>query len=65
MDTVLVGGASVLLFAGGVFLLQDRLNKSSLSPTAKRLAHYAMVALILGAAVVVINWHSTMWLATR
>ena len=65
MDTVLVGGASVLLFAGGVFLLQDRFNKSSLSPTAKRLAHYAMVALILGAAVVAINWHSTMWLATR
>jgi hypothetical protein len=65
MDTVLVGGATVLLFAGGVFLLQDRLNKSSLSPTAKRLGNYAMVALILGAAVVAINWHSTVWLASR
>ncbi len=65
MDTVLVGGISVLIFFGLIWLSHDRLEKSSLSPTAKRIGNYALIVLVIGAATIAIDWHSSTWMATR
>lgn len=65
MDTVLVGGFSVLVFFGVIWLLHDRLDKSTLSPTAKRLGNYALIVLVIGSATLAIDWHASVWLANR
>ena len=65
MDTVLIGGLSVIIFAGVMFLAQDRWNKADISPTVKRVGNYVLVAGIIIAALIAIDWHSSTWLATR
>ena len=63
MDTVLVGGFSVLVFFGVIWGIHNRLEASSLSPTTKRLGNYALIVLVVGAATIAIDWHSSVWMA--
>ena len=63
MDTVLIGGLVVLLFAGAVWLVHFKVDASDLSPTVKRVVNYSLVILVLAAAVAAIDWHNDVWLA--
>lgn len=65
MDTVLVGGFSVLVVMGAVFFLQHKINTSSFDAPTKRMLNIGLVLLIIGAAAIAINWHSSVWLASR
>ena len=65
MDTVIVGGFSVLVFFGLIWLAHSSLEKSTLSPTAKRVGNYALVVCVVGAAAIAIDWHAANWMATR
>ena len=65
MDTVLIGGFSVLVFFGVIWLAHSTLEKSKLSPTAKRVGNYALVACVVGAAAIAIDWHAANWMASR
>ena len=47
MDTVLVGGLAFLASAGALFLINDRISKSSISPRKKRLLSYLMFAVLV------------------
>lgn len=63
MDTVLIGGLSVLIFFGVVWLIHFKVDASELSPTAKRVVNYGLVVLVLGAAILAIDWHNEVWMA--
>lgn len=65
MDTVLVGGISVLVFFGLIWLIHFKIDASGLSPTTKRIVNYGLIVLVIGAAVVAIDWHSSTWMAAR
>lgn len=63
MDTVLVGGVGLLLIMGAVWQAQKALDQSSLSPRIKRVGGYALILVVIGAAVAVMQWHSSAWLS--
>ena len=65
MDTVLVGGLSVVAFIVVLYYCHNQLNKADLTPTTKRIGNIALMLLVLGAAVIAIDWHSATWLASR
>lgn len=62
MDTVLVGGIGLLLLIAGVWQAQTMLEKSKLPDRVKRLGSYALILLVIGAAVAAMQWHSSAWL---
>lgn len=65
MDTVLVGGISVLIIAGLMWLIHARVEASDMSPKAKRVVNYGLILLIVAAAIIAIDWHNSTWLAAR
>ena len=65
MDTVLIGGLSVLIFFGLVWLTHAKVEASEMSPTSKRMINYGLILLVIGAATIAIDWHSSTWLAAR
>ena len=65
MDTVFIGGLSVLVFFGILYATHMKLEKSELSPNVKRFANYALVLMVIGAATWAIDWHADVWMATR
>ena len=34
-----------------------------MSPTSKRMINYGLILLVIGAATIAIDWHSSTWLA--
>ena len=65
MDTVLIGGFSVLATMGAVFFMQHKINTADLMPNTKKMLNFAMVLVIVGAAAIAIDWHSSVWMAAR
>jgi len=63
MDTVLVGGLAFLASAGALFLINDRISKSSISPRKKRLLSYLMFAVLVAMTFGIFDWHSSSYLA--
>ena len=57
-DTVLVGGFGFLISGAVIWVLLNKVNASSLSAQAKRLATYALLACLIAVAIFVIDWHS-------
>ena len=65
MDTVLVGGLSVLAVMGAVFYTQHKINTADIMPNTKKMLNFGLVLVIVGAAAIAIDWHSSVWLANR
>lgn len=63
MDTVLVGGVGMLLLIAAVWQGQKMLDKSALPERLKRLGNYALILIVIIAAISAMRWHSNMWLA--
>ena len=64
-DTVLVGGFAFLLSGGLVWVLLDKVKKSSWNDRSKRLANYALIGFLIAVAVIVIDWHSSNYKANH
>ena len=64
-DTVLVGGFAFLLSGGLVWVLLDKVKKSSWNDRSKRLANYVLIGFLIAVAVIVIDWHSTNYKASH
>ncbi|MGC6516452.1 MAG: hypothetical protein ACON49_00310 [Candidatus Puniceispirillaceae bacterium] len=58
-DTVLVGGGAFLISGAVIWFLLNKVNESSWSLRAKRMANYALLACLIGVAIFVIDWHSS------
>ena len=65
MDTFLVVGFSVLAVMGAVFFLQHKINTADIMPNTKKMLNFGLVIMIIGAAAIAIDWHSSVWLANR
>lgn len=58
-DTVLVGGFIFLASGGVIWWLLNKVKESNWPQQRKRLATYALLALLIAVAIFVIDWHST------
>ena len=65
MDIAMVGGFGLALAAGIVFLFIDRLNRSEMDDSRKRLITYATFAAFAGLAVLIFRYHSMSWIASN
>jgi len=63
-DTVLIGGLGFLFAAGVGWFLLEKVQASTWSLRAKRLATYALVGGIIAIAIYVIDWHSSNYKAS-
>ncbi len=63
MDTVIVGGFGFLVASGAVFLAIDKVSKSEMAESSKRLITYALMGGLIVLTIAIFRWHSTVWLA--
>ena len=58
-DAVLMGGGLFLITGAIIWTLLNKVNASQLSQQKKRLATYGLLAILIGVAIFVIDWHSS------
>ena len=64
-DTVLLGGIGFLLAGGVIWYLHERMEKSSWPTSRKRLGTYALMAILAGLAIYIIDWHASSYKAEK
>ena len=58
-DTVLMGGLLFLVSGAIIWFLLNKVNSSQWPMRSKRLATYALLAVLIAVAIFVIYWHSS------